>query len=856
MTTRLLIIHRQLVFAVTLKQALEQTGAYDVHAFTVPDAALEYLQSNPQDVALVDFMLAGRALVAQLRAVQRDLAIIVSPRQPETLARELRVQGMIDQPFTAREIMPLIEDARAAVEALGDTELSVLGETEMLDGGFPPAATSEQLSAPDEAFDGNEGQGQPARPPTLPEFSSLDSVLVDEAPSEIFEPPVRDGDTPSVPEVSSGAVRQFIATRGSGADDFDSVLDDLDEQAVREQAASRVQSNSFTELVNSMRGENAHTPLPDRHQQFIDFILTGGMDVLLSEIEKAKTGPLAAQPADEEQSSQVFDKLAAEEPPMPTLEESGTVGDLMLGVSDPGFRNVLAMMRGEEVPEGESRGQPRQLPPEVEEAFAAFFESQMGAEKDEAEVPDASFEDYVDEFSFPTESGSSIPAQLILETALDESTAGGSFSLDELIASIDNQLARHRPDVRPLPSWDVRFKPPPTPEEKYIKEPDFLPEEFPSTTQVPSVAPETPPHVPEVVEEADTFEPDARVADGAVFDLPAADMGAEDFEQDEQAMEEVVDSWDELPEAQTDAAEAWPQAAPADFGMSAEFDLPVSAVPLSEHEPDNAYIAQIALSLTQVSLELAAEATLLTHNGEVVAVAGQLLPEDIAALQDELAQGAAEYGDAPQIRFITLASNGKNYMLYSRHTEGDFTLSMVFADTTPLRDIRNQGKRLADALAAVPEMPLQPPVAAPESFEQALEREPEAPAVEIVPVDAGPLAPYTYVWLLRDPDRLFDEPVARAIAAGLRTQLTEQGWRVHQLDVRDEYVYLLADAPAETPAYELVGELKLRAGRIAQAQNPSYVPEMLWADSYLVLTPGRELMEDEITQFINFERLL
>ena len=411
--------------------------------------------------------------------------------------------------------------------------------------------------------------------------------------------------------------------------------------------------------------------------------------------------------------------------------------------------------------------------------------------------------------------------------------------------------------MRPLPSWDVRFKPPPTPEEKYIKEPDFLPEEFPSTTQVPAVAPETPPRVPEVVEEAETFEPDVPVADEPVFEQPAADMGVEDFEQDEQAMEEVVDSWDELPEAQTDVREEWSQAAPADFGMSAEFDLPVAAVPLSDHEPDNAYIAQIALSLTQVSLELAAEATLLTHNGEVVAVAGQLLPDDIAALQDELAQGAAEYGDAPQIRFITLASNGKNYMLYSRHTEGDFTLSMVFADTTPLRDIRNQGKRLADALAAVPEMPLQLPAAASEGFEEALEREePEAHAAEIVPVDTGPLAPYTYVWLLRDPDRLFDEPVARAIAAGLRTQLTEQGWRVHQLDVRDEYVYLLADAPAETPAYELVSELKLRAGRIARTQNPSYVPETLWADSYLVLTPGRELTQDEITQFINFERLL
>src|SRR5688500_5293902 len=116
MAIRVLIINRQLVFAVTLKQALEQTGTFDVHPFTTADAAFDFLRDHPQDVALVDFTLLGRSgakMIQQLRGIQRDLAVIISPRQSnvEELARNLNLQGMIDMPFGARDIIPLIERA-------------------------------------------------------------------------------------------------------------------------------------------------------------------------------------------------------------------------------------------------------------------------------------------------------------------------------------------------------------------------------------------------------------------------------------------------------------------------------------------------------------------------------------------------------------------------------------------------------------------------------------------------------------------------------------------------------------------------------------------------------------------------
>ncbi len=114
MIIRVLIINRQLVFAVTIKQALEQTGAFEVHPFTDPNAAMEYLRNNPHDVALIDFsitVMPGPEIVRKLREIQPEIAIIVSPSQPSSVVRELELQQTIDPPFTARSIIPLIEHA-------------------------------------------------------------------------------------------------------------------------------------------------------------------------------------------------------------------------------------------------------------------------------------------------------------------------------------------------------------------------------------------------------------------------------------------------------------------------------------------------------------------------------------------------------------------------------------------------------------------------------------------------------------------------------------------------------------------------------------------------------------------------
>ncbi|MBZ0295521.1 MAG: response regulator, partial [Anaerolineae bacterium] len=207
MTTRVLIVNRKLVFAVTVKQALEQTGNFLVHAFTAADAALEYLQDNPHDVALVDLAAEGPDFIRLLRMTQRSIAIIASPVQPNSNAvmKELGLQGMIDAPFGAREVIPLIDHAielmqrsyTETTQSLADTAMTNAAETEVLAGDVyddedfqPPAVDDEAFNAflqnitdssvepdiddylddYDDAFDEDDQE----EPPTMPEFSSLD----------------------------------------------------------------------------------------------------------------------------------------------------------------------------------------------------------------------------------------------------------------------------------------------------------------------------------------------------------------------------------------------------------------------------------------------------------------------------------------------------------------------------------------------------------------------------------------------------------------------------------------------------------------------------------------------------------
>ncbi|MEO8393741.1 MAG: transposase [Chloroflexota bacterium] len=561
----------------------------------------------------------------------------------------------------------------------------------------------------------------------------------------------------------------------------------------------------------------------------------------------------------------------------------------------------------------------------------------------------------VEEFDFDDEP---TPAKVILQRTLEQSMSAGGFSLEELLANIDAQLPQHRPRVLPLPSW-LREQRERTQDDAFlVREPDFLPEQFPEDASSVELSDDryrdqtTQPARGQVIEanpealETEWLEkpqrslgntipfpdtlpeeipPQATIQHSAPIDLPEEvspsdeewfeelrDQAPQDAYVDEEtpvraaAAVELPEEFEEFaPEefgsdeetpvpaasrlsAPTDLPEEVPQETTGgwydlaseefntQFEMMAAFQVlgqegvssgalytevpvepqPVESAPVESAPPEaqpesvasgagqDPYLAQLALSLTEVSLELTAEATLLARDQQIVAYAGRMSAEEVEELRGTIADDWDAAVNEVRIRFITAQNSGKDYMLYSRRTEDDFTLSLIFAGTTPLRDIRRQGQRLVNALATVPEAPAAEPAALP------------APAVmRSEPVDVSLMTPYACVWLLRDPRAHLDDAVSQAIVAGLHIQMQEKQWNIQALQVREDYIYMLADVPGEDPAYQIVRDLKRRSAEIAHAQNPGYVPDSLWADSYLVVTPGRELDLEEIQQFINFDRM-
>lgn len=279
--------------------------------------------------------------------------------------------------------------------------------------------------------------------------------------------------------------------------------------------------------------------------------------------------------------------------------------------------------------------------------------------------------------------------------------------------------------------------------------------------------------------------------------------------------------------------------------------------------------AQIALRLTQASLELAAEATLLTRGTQIVASAGGWTPEDIAEL-DALIESdwAAQSGQA-RMRFVTLPASGRDYLLFARRTElsedeaEDFTLTMIFAGNMPLRAIRRQCDRLLRALASVPDEAL---FAAEEALatdavvgdtftgEDQLSAESavgDTPVMTVAPT-SGLVVPYTYIWMLRTPGQRLDTIQIQALDSGLRQALAQRGWVVKALDIHDAVLCLFAEVPEETVSVDSIAQLKQLAAEAVGASEGAG----LWADAHITLLPGRALTAADVARYLRLGGLL
>jgi len=571
---------------------------------------------------------------------------------------------------------------------------------------------------------------------------------------------------------------------------------------------------------------------------------TEAIEVIIESTSEGDTMRYVESDSDD-RSIQLFQKLANEEPPMPDFQESGTVSDLARTATRS---QLLEMLR---------------------------------ADDDEAETEARQPSEESDEDDY-----SSQPAILVLKTALDETTPVHAISLEKLLENIQSRLPEDKQNIRPLPSWLKESK-------KFVTEPLFLQENLPSLdSQRPieytssltqpsegalvvddpgsldtEVLESNYPHAPEDVEDiVDLSELDEDAVEVAERDEPEAEVvEADDLDTPPSEKLEAEPVVDETIEDVPDTVAEEPQV------IEPEPDI------LLQVDVDDPYLTQLAVTLTQVTTELTAEATILTRDNVIVAYSGEMPIEDIEDIREVIDDDWGSSAESSRIRFITLPSSGRDYMLYSKGTVGGFTLSMAFAGTKQLRVIRRQGERLLGALEAVPdeegsddtpEMVAEPEaltqpdkiVAEPDVLDDKPSQEirpiptfDDTPDDDIKPMDVGPKQPFTFVWLVDSFEVQLSEHVGEQLVFWLEVQLNGLYWTIHKLEVHQDFIYLFADIPGDPSPSELIRNLMERSRKIARSEDES-LPEKLWADAYLVLTPGREMTDREIQRFLNFGR--
>lgn len=113
---RIVLVTRNIQFAIDVKRALEAMGEYSVTTAVDARAAVEHIRDQPQQLLLLDtadLSLEPGMLIEVLRSRQEDIALVLAPDLPRTheLARQYRAQGVIDIPVMARDLIPLLDAA-------------------------------------------------------------------------------------------------------------------------------------------------------------------------------------------------------------------------------------------------------------------------------------------------------------------------------------------------------------------------------------------------------------------------------------------------------------------------------------------------------------------------------------------------------------------------------------------------------------------------------------------------------------------------------------------------------------------------------------------------------------------------
>ena len=545
-----------------------------------------------------------------------------------------------------------------------------------------------------------------------------------------------------------------------------------------------------------------------------------------------------------------FERIAGEEPPVPTGMEGGTVREAVRAMLprqplDESMYVVEITPRPSDTDEDEpipGSGEWRALTP-----AEAMQEEALAAEGDAEDDEDASEE--------PIEAVSPAPDEEILEEAAEEPGDAPDAAVEPVTPDdLSERLAAEEPEV---PKNETAaptkrnngIKVPALPPVRPILPTDKMPRVQPSKAVEPpkpieSVKP------PEPIKPAEPIKPPvARSFDDSDADLdepptlpakPAAPAQSKPDtppvvipgqrrpakQQDEPATSEaqeapqIVIPGQRRPPKKQDAAPSAAEPQP---------DAPAAAAP---HRVLSSGELRKALMLTHQQIGTTAAALILTEGSDILAHSGEMPTQEIEELERVIGGDWEVRGTNARVRYITLPTSRQEYMLHTRRTENGYVLSMAFAGDLAVSEIRIQSDAVAETLHSM----------RPASGDTA-DAEPDASLVGL-----------TAVWMLDNPTMPLTADVAQAVVIEFDRQLRELGWTVHAMNVHADFIYVYCDVQTTYLASEVIAELKRISADAACSRRPGWSPDELWADAYMVLMPGRELGSDEVESFLTFTR--
>ncbi|MEO0564262.1 MAG: response regulator, partial [Chloroflexota bacterium] len=169
--TRLVVVNPSIAPAVRIKEALERTRRFVVTPFADAFAALDFLRQQKQDMIIIDMGMTdypGDELIRAVLEIQPDITVVANTSDSGMAASAVTAGAgyLLDERYTAREVLNILEQALEAAEATKDSP----------DTATPPKVQKPKLTETDTSGSAEVFERIAQEEPTLPDFDESGTV--------------------------------------------------------------------------------------------------------------------------------------------------------------------------------------------------------------------------------------------------------------------------------------------------------------------------------------------------------------------------------------------------------------------------------------------------------------------------------------------------------------------------------------------------------------------------------------------------------------------------------------------------------------------------------------------------------